>query len=180
MLFMGCDMGTKNFAVTIIKAKVVDGKFRFKVIGTKTMTSMIHDVKIAQQECKPFLAEFDNLPEVDLIAAERYQPRPGRGGNTTTESIAMMLGAMVATLPVPVTLYTAATWKNAFNRTAADLKEMYEDIKKQDAFVIHQLDSFLIALYHAAKHYGVQPYDFISSYKDEARLTEMLMNAQKL
>lgn len=180
MIVMGCDMGTKNFGVTIIEASLVQSKFKFKVIGTKLMTNMIHDVKIAQEQCIPFLQEFESLPTVDYIAAERYQPRPGRGGNTTTESISMMLGAMVATMPVPVTLYTAATWKNAFNRTAADLKEMYEDIKGQKEFVIHQLDSFLIALYHAAKLLGVPPYDFITSYKDEAKLVGILQKSKIL
>ncbi len=177
MLFMGCDMGTKNFAVTIIKAKIVDERFCFKIIGTKLMENMIHDIKKAQVECESFLEEFQGLPAVDYIAAERYQPRPGRGGNTTTESISMMLGAMVATMPVPVTLYTAATWKNVFNGTPADLKEMYEDIKKDKSFVIHQLDSFLIAVYHAAKHYNVKPFEFIKSYKDEAKLASMLAKA---
>lgn len=180
MLVLGCDMGTKNFGVTLIKTAYTDGKFKFKIVGTKLMTNMIHDVKIAQTECVEFLKEFETIQKPEYVAAERYQPRPGRGGNTTTESISMMLGAMVATLDMPVTLYTAATWKNAFNRTAADLKEMYEDIKKQDSFVIHQLDSFLIALYHAAKLYGIPPYDFITSYKDEEKLIQMLCNAEKL
>src|SRR5690606_31800418 len=176
-----CDMGTKNFCVTLIKAAGVDGKFRFKIIGTKMMVCMIHDVKVAQKEVGPFLTEFAKLPNVDHIAAERYQPRPGRGGNTTVESISMMLGCLlVARQQTPIEFYTAATWKNAFNRTAASLPDMYEDTKKEKGFVIHQLDSFLIAVYHAAKILKVQPFDFISSYKDESRLVEMLKNAKKL
>lgn len=193
----GCDMGTKNYAITDIEAYVKDGRFGFRILGTKMMTHMIHDIKVAQKEQKLFIAEYRQLPEVDHIAAERFQSRPGRGAGTTVEGIAMMLGAMMNELPdTPIQFYTAAVWKNEFNRTAADLKEMYADLdhrhkmareeakknktKYVEDVVIHQVDSFLISLYHAAKVLGVKPYSFISSFKDEAKLMETLRKAPTL
>jgi hypothetical protein len=185
---MGEDMGTKNYAVTQIEAWVKEeaGNRRmcFKIIGTKMMEHMIHDVKIAQLECGAFVEEYKQLPPVDYIAAERFQARPGRGAGTTVEAISMMLGVMMILRPdVPTEFLTAATWKNEFNRTPADLKEMYEDLKvkyKGQGIVIHQLDSFLIALYHAAKLLRVKPYDFIHSHTDESRLFNVLAKAPSL
>lgn len=179
----GQDMGTKNYAVTQIEAYLVDGQFRFKVIYSKMMKNLIHDVKVAQNEGALFVEEYKALPESDYIAAERYQSRPGGSTGSTVEAISMMLGAMLLINPdTPIEYYTAATWKNAFNRTAADLKSMYEDLKQYKDFgiVIHQLDSFFIALYHAAKMLGVQPFDFIKSHKDEERLFKVLCDAPAL
>lgn len=184
---MGEDMGTKNYAVTVIEAWLgPDRGMRFKVIGTKMMEHMIHDVKLAQTECRAFVDEYKTLPleTIDYIAAERFQSRPGRGAGTTVEAIGMMLGAMLMIHPdIPTEFYTAATWKNEFNRTPADLKEMYEDLKsryKGQGIVIHQLDSFFIALYHAAKLLRVKPYDFIKTHTDETRLFHVLSDAPSL
>lgn len=181
---MGEDMGTVNYAVTQIEAWLVDGQMRFKVLGSKMMQKMIHDVKNAQPECAEFVKEYSALPKVDYIAAERFQARPGRGAGTTVEAISMMLGAMMLIHPgIPTTFYTAATWKNEFNKTPADLKEMYEDLKvkyKDEGVVIHQLDSFFIALFHAAKLLRVKPYQFIKSHTDETRLFKVLRDAPSL
>lgn len=183
IIVTGQDMGTKNYAVTQIEAWVRDGKMKFRIIGTKMMVNLIHDVKVAQNECAMFVQEYKALPEADYIAAERYQSRPGGSTGSTVEAISMMLGAMMLIHPdTPIEYYTAATWKNAFNRTAADLKSMYEDLKDYKAFgiVIHQIDSFLIALYHAAKILGVKPYDFIESFRDEVRIFRVLCDAPTL
>lgn len=183
IIVTGQDMGTKNYAVTQIEAWVRDGKLKFRVIGTKMMVNLIHDVKVAQNECALFVEEYKALPSADYIAAERYQSRPGGSTGSTVEAISMMLGAMMLIHPdTPIEYYTAATWKNAFNRTQADLKSMYEDLKdyKDFGIVIHQIDSFLIALYHAAKILKVSPYDFITSYRDEERLFRVLCDAPTL
>lgn len=183
---MGCDMGTKNFGVTVIKAAIVDGVFKFKIEGTAMMGQMIKDITNIQREAEAFKKEFARLPEVNYLAAERYQTRPGgrgkrAGGGSTVESISMMLGIMLCERAhTPITYYTAATWKNAFNRTAADLKEMYEDTKNVKEFAIHQLDSTLIAIYHACKILGVPPYPFITSYKHEKLLVDRLLAAPNL
>lgn len=183
IIVTGQDMGTKNYAVTQIEAWVRDGKLKFRVLGTKMMECLIHDVKVAQNECALFVKEYSALPPADYIAAERYQSRPGGSTGSTVEAISMMLGVMMMIHPdTPIEYYTAATWKNAFNRTAADLKSMYEDLKEYKDFgiVIHQIDSFLIALYHAAKILCVKPYDFIQSYRDEERLFKVLCDAPSL
>lgn len=183
VIVTGQDMGTKNYAVTQVEAWIKDGRFRFRVLGSKMMTHLIHDVKVAQNECALFVEEYRALPEADYIAAERYQSRPGGSTGSTVEAISMMLGAMMLIHPdTPIEYYTAATWKNAFNGTQADLKSMYEDLKEYKAFgiVIHQLDSFFIALYHAAKMLGVKPFDFIQSFKDEERLFKVLCDAPTL
>lgn len=184
IIVTGQDMGTKNYAVTQIEAWVRDGRLKFRVIGSKMMECLIHDVKVAQNECALFVDEYKALPPADHIAAERYQSRPGGSTGSTVEAISMMLGVMMMIHPdTPIEYYTAATWKNAFNRTQADLKSMYEDLKhkyKGMGIVIHQIDSFLIALYHAAKVLGVPPYDFVESYRDEERLFKVLANAPTL
>lgn len=184
VIVTGQDMGTKNYAVTQIEAWVRDGKMKFRVIGTKMMECLIHDVKVAQNECALFVKEYSALPPADCIAAERYQSRPGGSTGSTVEAISMMLGVMMMIHPdTPIEYLTAATWKNAFNRTPADLKSLYEDLKakyKGSGIVIHQLDSFFIALYQAAKLLGVKPYDFITSYKDEERLFKVLCDAPSL
>lgn len=181
----GQDMGTANYAVTHIEAWLKDGRFRFRIIGTKMMQNMIHDVTAAQNESALYLAEYRQLPKADHIAAERYQSRPGStAGGSTCEAISMMLGLMILVHPdTPIQFYTAATWKNAFNRTIADLKEMYADLaakKYGDTIVIHQLDSLLIALYHAAKILGVTPFDFIEALSDEERIFLILQDAPSL
>jgi hypothetical protein len=183
---MGCDMGTRNFGVTVTKAAIVDGVFKFKIVGTCMMHAMIRDVKQAQKEAELFKAEFARLPKVDYIAAERFQMRPGGRGNragagSTVESISMMLGVMLCErADTPIQFYTAATWKNAFNRTAADLKEMYEDTKNIKDFAIHQIDSTLISIYHACKILGCPPYPFIKSYKHEKEIVKRLLAAPNL
>lgn len=183
---MGCDMGTANFGVTVIKAGIVDGVFKFKIEGTAMMGRMIKDITNIQKEAEAFKTEFARLPKVDYLAAERFQTRPGgrgsrAGAGSTVESISMMLGILLCErADTPIVFYTAATWKNAFNRTPADLKEMYEDTKKIKAFAIHQLDSTLIAIYHACKILGVPPYPFITSYKHEKLLVERLLAAPNL
>lgn len=183
---MGCDMGTKNFGVTVIKAAIVDGVFKFKIVGTCMMNAMIRDITKIQAESNAFRAEFAKLPKVDYLAAERFQMRPGgrgsrAGAGSTVESISMMLGIILCDREeTPITYYTAATWKNAFNRTAADLKEMYEDTKHEKSFAIHQIDSTLIAIYHACKILGCPPFPFITSYKHEKLFIERLLAAPNL
>lgn len=184
IIVTGQDMGTKNYAVTQIEAWRKGDGMGFRVIGSKMMSHLIHDVKNAQRECAAFVTEYSALPKADYIAAERYQSRPGGSTGSTVEAISMMLGAMLMIDPdTPTEFYTAATWKNAFNRTPADLKEMYEDLKvkyKGAGIVIHQLDSFFIALYHAAKLLRVPTYDFIHSHTDETRLFNVLLRAPSL
>lgn len=183
---MGCDMGTKNFGVTVIDADIVKGLFKFKIIGTCMLGSMIKDITNVQKEAATFRAEFAKLPQVDYLAAERFQMRPGgRGGRagagSTVESISMMLGIVLCDREeTPITYYTAATWKNAFNRTSADLKEMYEDTKHIKSFAIHQIDSTLIAIYHACKIFGCKPFPFITSYKHEKAIVDRLLAAPNL
>lgn len=183
---MGCDMGTRNFGVTVVAADVVNDVFKFRIVGTRMMEAMVRDVTKAQAEVELFCAEFAKLPQVDYIAAERYQTRPGgrggrAGGGSTVEGISIMLGAILRERKkTDVTLYTAATWKNAFNRTAGNLNEMYEDTKKEKGFVIHQLDSTLIAIYHACKVLGVPPFPFMKSYKDEKAIIDRLKAAPQL
>lgn len=183
IIVQGEDMGTKNYAVTQILAWRREDRMCFRVLGSKMMHRMIHDVKLAQTECADYVTEYKALPKADYRAAERFQARPGRGAGTTVEAISMMLGASLIISDTPTEFYTAATWKNEFNRTAADLKEMYDDLKlkyKGQGIVIHQLDSFLIALYHAARILRVKPYDYIKSHKDEDRLFRVLMDAPEL
>lgn len=183
---MGCDMGTKNFGVTVINADIVNGTFKFKIVGTCMMGDMLRDITNVQKEATKFRAEFAKLPSVDYLAAERFQMRPGgrgsrAGAGSTVESISMMLGMILCDREeTPITYYTAATWKNAFNRTAADLKEMYEDTKHVKSFAIHQIDSTLIAIYHACKVLGCAPFPFIKSYKNEKDIVDRLLSAPNL
>ena len=75
----------------------------------------------------------------------------------------MMLGVL-AVMYDSLTVYTAATWKNAFNRKF-DLKDLYEvqkisnqPTKKSERRTIHELDCTLMGVFHACKQLGYDPF----------------------
>lgn len=176
MLAAGIDMGTRNLAITQINAQKSNERVKMRVSDTcmADRSGLVHDMK-----CVDAAAFATLLPDVDLVFAERYQPRPGRGGHTTAECVNVMLGIIChhyALRGVPVVLYTAATWKNAFNATNASLNCLYEDLQ---GVAIHQVDSMLIAMYGLCKHFGVKPFYMIRSHTDEQKIIRALVKNDK-
>lgn len=175
-IIVAMDPGTKNFAVSKIAAKEVDGKVRFKLLGSSMLSPkmILSDMKSVQEGVRAFYDHVAPLMEdaTDLVI-ERFQARGNKG--PTIECISSMIGALAYGLELPVTAYTAATWKNAYNRVG-DLKETYEDHKelRRDKTVnhiqIHQLDATLMAMYHAYKHYNATPYSQFSGIQNERKM----------
>lgn len=182
------DPGTRNFALSVIKAKAVDGQLKYRVEGSSMLNTknILHDMKTMQASIHRFLDYLDPVLSsgVTDIVIERFQARGNKG--PTIESICCMIGALAARYPhIQMTAYTAATWKNAYNRVS-DLKELYEDHKdlrkdKSTSHIqIHQLDATLMGLYHAAKHYSLTPYQFITDLKTEKEVLARLDSVQPL
>lgn len=175
-IIVAMDPGTKNFAVSKIAAKEVGGKVRFKLIGSAMLDPkvILSDMKTVQGGVRTFYNHVAPMMEdaTDLVI-ERFQARGNKG--PTIECISSMIGALAFGLDLPVTAYTAATWKNAYNRVG-DLKESYEDHKElrrdktADHIQIHQLDATLMAMYHAYKHYNVTPYGQFSGIQNERKM----------
>lgn len=106
---------------------------------------LVSSVKEAQNQLHLFSAFIRRLVrryKVDEIIAERFQPR--FFSSNIIEAVNIMLGALLS-FKIPVSLITAATWKNAFARHYLDknkLKEFYSCV-----YSPHVLDALLIAYY---------------------------------
>lgn len=179
---LSMDPGTRMFALAVIKAKDVDGALRYKVEGSNMLEAgkILKDMTKMQVGVNRFLDYIGPTIESGItdIVIERFQARGNKG--PTIECICCMIGAIAARYPhINMVTYTAATWKNAYNRVS-DLKELYEDHKglRKDKTLphiqIHQLDATLMGLYHAAKHYNIKPFEFITDLKEEQKVLRKL------
>jgi len=178
LTILSMDPGTTNFAASIIRVASVGESLKTQVIGTRLVTNTIKVPGDLVREARAFRAEIFSLESshgpFDLVVAERFQSRGLKG--LTIESINMMLGVL-ATMFDSFTVYTAATWKNAFNRKF-NLKELYEiqkqlnkPIKKSERRTVHELDCTLMGLFHACKHLGYDPF---SQIEDNDKLLKFL------
>jgi hypothetical protein len=162
---LSMDPGTTNFAASVLRVAPSGDVLKTKVIGSRLISNTIKVPGDLQREARAFRSEVFSLEHMygpfDLVVAERFQSRGLKG--TTIESINMMLGVL-AVMYDSLTVYTAATWKNAFNRKF-DLKDLYEvqkisnkPIKKSERRTIHELDCTLMGVFHACKQLGYDPF----------------------
>lgn len=159
MVVMAHDPGKTNYAVAVVKGKVVRGKLRLRVIFNNMVSNTVKqltDGTVLKQEIKAYLVEtfqYGAAHKPNLFIAERFMTRGLKG--PTIEMIGIMLGAFVSRLPVPYALVGASTWKNEMKRRGLDLKEMY----KLARVTPHQLDAVLMAVYQLIKSMGVPRYN---------------------
>ena len=131
---LSMDPGTTNYAASILKIAPSGEKLKVRVVGTRLVENTIKVPADLVPESRAYISEIRHLEHLygpfDLVVAERFQSRGLKG--TTIEAINMMLGALAVTYP-QLTIYTASTWKNSFNRKFENsnaLKELYEDLKE--------------------------------------------------
>lgn len=171
---LGMDPGKTNYAWSVVQLKI-DNPSKYRILGCgmiqNTISSMTGNTK---EDVRKFVAEVRKLLRqygADVIGAERFQAR-GLKGNTS-ELVNVMIGCLFFVPVKGVTLLTASTWKNAFNRVA-DLKQTYE----QSALTPHQIDATSIGLYTGALYLNSKPFQFnMKLYKK--RLEEFATNEQR-
>jgi len=165
------DPGTTNYAASVIKL-ASSSRLKIRVMGTKLVYDTIKNPATIRNEYRSFMAEILSLESefgpFDLVVAERFQSRGLKG--ITIESINMMLGILVTLYP-QLHLYTASTWKNSFNRRFKEedvkpLNELYDELKelvkplpKAERKTVHELDCSLMGIYHACKHFDLEPFE---------------------
>jgi hypothetical protein len=158
---LSLDPGMVNFGFSV--SEYWPKKQKVKLIGTNLIANTIREPKVHlgtqkqlfQEEIQEIITEYGPF---DLCIAERYQIR-GIGGGTTIECINLMLGIVMCTVPADIRVITAATWKNAFNRTH-DLDEVYTKFGKTRT--PHEFDAFCIGLYRLSQVYGLNQFSFLT------------------
>ena len=177
------DPGTKNFACSVLEARMVDGEFKFKIVGTVMLTDCISEPKAyIRKQARAYEKQFKKIQRkygpFHLCTAERFQAR-GYGGHTI-ESINMMLGIMALTFKgEDFRTVTAAIWKNAFNRTM-DLKGLYQERKLyDDAKTDHEFDATMIGVHRLQSLFGLKPFSMFEE-EDGIMLLEKYLRAPVL
>jgi hypothetical protein len=165
IIILSCDPGTKNFAVSITAVRLVKGTIKFRILGTKVISSTVRELKAnIVMSIKGFVDEILELLDKekvypDVLYMERFQSR-GNGG-TTIEAINFMLGVLVYHFnECDIRLLTAATWKNRVN-AKTDLKEVYKSYglnRVASLKTAHELDAALIGIYAAHQYFDREDY----------------------
>lgn len=117
----------------------------------QTMIGKEFGTQLAQfvTEVKSLMQEFG----VEAMAAERFMYRRGLNG-TTMESVGAMIGALALLAKgIPLVVFPASQWKNAFN-AKFDLEKTYATTNQ----VPHIIDSMLIGVYASELFYGQEHY----------------------
>lgn len=178
---LSMDPGTSNYAASVLRVASDDTRMKVKVVGTRLVENTVKVPADLVPELRSYISEIRYLEHLygpfDLVVAERFQSRGLKG--TTIEAINMMLGALAVTYP-ELTIYTASTWKNAFNRKLDpfNLKDLYDDLKelvkpipKAERSTVHELDCSLMGIYHACKELG---FDTFHMFDTESKVTSFL------
>lgn len=169
MRILTMDPGTKCYGTSVLDVVVKNDELKVRIVAAGMLERPIQNPLNAAVEARAFKANIYHLEHLygpfGLVCAERFQSRGLKG--KTVESIGFMIGTLLDIFPNNLVLYTAGTWKNAFNRinTEHPLNDVYDDLKdltapkpKAERHQIHELDSSLMGQYHAAKHFGLTPF----------------------
>jgi len=186
MRILSMDPGTANYGVSISDMIVKDGELKVKVLGTQMLERPIKNPMSIKTEGRAFVSNIYHLEHLygpfDLVCAERFQSRGLKG--LSIESINMMIGKLHDIYP-NIVLYTAGTWKNAFNRVNKDcsLNDTYDMLKvlskpksPKIRHQVHELDCTLMAQYHVAKQFDLIPF---ANLEGEARIISFLRHLDK-
>lgn len=187
---LSMDPGTTNYGVTVLDVLVKNNELKVKLIGSSMLERPIKNPLNASVEQRAYTANIYHLEHLygpfDYVCAERFQSRGLKG--KTVESVNIMIGTLLTMYP-KVELYTAGTWKNAFNRLNEEynLKEVYDDLKdvtahraKADRHQIHELDCALMGQYYAAKIFGLTPFANLEGAKRIGAFLRHFDSAPKL
>lgn len=174
---LSLDPGVNNFGIAV--SEYCPKRNKFSIVGTNLLQNTIREPKVHLQLQKQFFQEelkglIRDYGPFDLCIAERYQSR-SMGGNAI-ESINIMLGIILCTLTPDTRIITAATWKNAANRSF-NLDDQYERIKKQRT--PHELDALLIGIYRLSQVYGLKEFSFFNE-KGLNRFIQKFLKSAKI
>lgn len=175
MRILSMDPGTTNYGATVLEAAIKDQELKVRVVGSSMLERPIRNPLYAAKEGRAYIANIFHLEYLygpfDYVCAERFQSRGLKG--KTVESVNIMLGLLITHYP-QLELYTAGTWKNAFNRMNPDyplddvynaLKDINSGRKKVDRHEIHELDCSLMGQYHIAKLHNLVPFANLNGAK---------------
>lgn len=164
--YLALDPGVNNFGLAVITGEysVSKSTITYSFLASEMLQHTLVEIKDSpKQQLSLFLRQIRKVCKehtVDAIIAERYQNRGIRG--KTIEAVNMMLGSLLVCNTLPVTLITAATWKNACNRQLP-LKDWYQAVKKP--LTPHRLDAALIGLYGLQQEWQLTPFFNLSQKK---------------
>lgn len=164
--YLALDPGTVNFGLAVVTGDYRKKKesFTYSLLASSMVEHTLYEIKDSpKQQINLFLKQIRKACRdyhVDAIIAERYQNRGIRG--KTIEAVNMMLGSLLICNKLPVTLVTAAVWKNAANRQFS-LNTWYAEVTKP--LTPHRLDAALIGLYGLQQEFALTPFFGISQKK---------------
>jgi len=178
---IGHDPGSRNYAYSVVDARVWGHLFQYKVrkcgIIEKAIPALKDDLKEGTVQ---FIKEVDGIigdfKPVNYFIAERFVSRGLRGD--IGERANIMLGIALALTTrkkvgvVETPMITASTWKNR-TKKILDLKELY----KQCRVPPHEVDATLIALFIACQHFKIKPYSFFKSVKHVRKFVDRVESA---
>lgn len=172
-IWMACDPGTGNFAITIFRYNTLTGKVKLLYCGMlqnpiKNLTanpirSKPRRGKKAIEKDEPTFEIgyqlyrdeiewfFDNY-KITHVVAERFQSRGRFNSGDQGELISLMLGTMFTIAKdrgAKFLTTIAGVWKQAVARLGIDLPSVYEYGKMNFRIEPHPIDSTLIGLWHA-------------------------------
>lgn len=149
---LGIDPGKTNCAFSVVRIKLTP--FKYKVMAHGMIKNPVNELTggsvALHGRYNKFKSEIRKLKrtfKVDAIFAERFMTRGGSSMGTTIEVVSIMLCLLSHVGVKTVQLFTAAQWKNQWNKHN-DLKEFYKSMHPMPA---HSIDATGIALYGATQ-----------------------------
>lgn len=168
------DPGEKNFAFSVTEHRI-NHYLQSRCIDCGHIQNTITNLKdslVYNEQARAFIEEIRSFfiqYEIDHVVLERFMGRGVKVG-TTSETTNIMIGLITQAVweqSKDLTLVSAATWKNAYNKVRQDslstknLKEEYKLIGTTP----HQLDASLIGVYWASHEFDESPFKV---YKDDS------------
>lgn len=145
---LAMDPGSSNMGISLV---AVNKKGQLKVMANSIVTEPVNDLTVVGWERDKFLAEIDrwvSLYKPNGFILERFQTRGLLG--KTIEAVSIMIGLIAGRYPeIPITIITAATWKNEFHRRFEHC--VLEDLYKESRTTPHQLDACFLGVYALEK-----------------------------
>lgn len=165
MITAGCDLGMKNFAISIVRKR----KNTFKILHAKMVKNLVTSMKenVLEQrfafymEIKKVLVKYR---PTELIA-ERFMVR-GRFGGSIAECLNFMIGTLAGLchkLKIKFRAITASQWKNSFQHAMnKKLIGLYKYLKPLPP---HIVDSALQATYGITPKYEKWSIDYLKQLR---------------
>jgi Holliday junction resolvasome RuvABC endonuclease subunit len=168
IVMLSGDPGTKNFGLSVTEYTDKGRKVLWAGMNKYMVTSLLEsDLKQQQAKFAKNILRLIKKYHPTHMAFERFQVR-GMRQQSIVECVSVMLGVLCEIArrkDIDITLLTAATWKNHFQKIYKPLPDLYEDGQTYKV-PPHIIDSNLIGWYVAQK-LGYFSYKLL--YKDQTK-----------